>query len=124
MVRAGDHRLAGDVPACRGRRLALLLGLRDRSGAYLDGGKRYSLTVPLPVPGKLFWSITVYDAETRSQIQTEQDKAALRSRFELKDLDGLKSGAAHGPMRAEGARDHMGPNSPHAVVRLHPHLRT
>lgn len=58
---------------------------RDAGGAFLDGGKAYKLTVPQPVPAGLFWSITVYDAQTRSQIQTDQDKAALRSLFELKD---------------------------------------
>jgi hypothetical protein len=63
------------------------LGLRDQSGAYLDGGNSYRLSIPLPVPGKLFWSITVYDSQTRSQIQTDQDKAALRSLFELHDLN-------------------------------------
>ena len=61
------------------------LGLRDKSGAYLDGGKTYKLTVPQLVPGKLFWSVTVYDTETRSQVVTDQGKAALRSLFELKD---------------------------------------
>jgi hypothetical protein len=61
------------------------LGLRDGHGTYLDGGKTYRLTVPQPVPGRLFWSVTVYDAETRSQIQTDQGKAALRSLFELRD---------------------------------------
>lgn len=61
------------------------LGLRDSTGAYLDGGKTYKLTVPQPVPGKLFWSVTVYDAGTRSQVATDQEKAALRSMFELKD---------------------------------------
>lgn len=62
------------------------LGLRDVSGATLDGGKTYKLTVPQPVPGKLFWSVTVYDTDTRSQVMTDQGKAALRSLFELKDL--------------------------------------
>ena len=62
------------------------LGLRDNTGAYVDGGKTYKLTIPQPVPGKLFWSVTVYDAETRSQIQTDQGYAALRSMFELKEL--------------------------------------
>lgn len=61
------------------------LGVRDSGGAYLDGGKSYKLTMPTPVPANLFWSVTVYDAQTRSQIQTDQDKAALRSLFELKD---------------------------------------
>jgi hypothetical protein len=71
------------------------LGLRDQSGAYLDGGKSYKLSLPLPVPGKLFWSVTVYDAETRSQIQTDQDKAALRSLFELDNLAGSASADLH-----------------------------
>ena len=61
------------------------LGLRDSTGAYLDGSHTYRLAVPLPVPEKLFWSVTVYDAETRSQIATGQGKAALRSLFELKE---------------------------------------
>jgi len=62
------------------------LGLRDSKDTYLDGGKTYRLVVPQRVPGKLFWSVTVYDAETRSQVQTDQNKAALRSMFELKDI--------------------------------------
>jgi hypothetical protein len=62
------------------------LGTRDATGAYLDGGRSYTLTVPQPVPGKLFWSITVYDAETRSEIATDQNLAALRSMFELADI--------------------------------------
>jgi hypothetical protein len=64
------------------------LGVRDRDGVYLDGGQSYTLRVPLPVPGKLFWSVTVYDTDTRSQIQTDQKKAALRSLFELKHASG------------------------------------
>jgi hypothetical protein len=63
------------------------LGLRDQSGTYLYGGQTYRLAVPQPVPSRLFWSITVYDAETRSQIQTDQHQAALRSMFELADAE-------------------------------------
>ncbi|WP_213958970.1 MULTISPECIES: DUF1254 domain-containing protein [unclassified Variovorax] len=61
------------------------MSVRDAKGVYLDGGKNYKLTMPTPVPGKLFWSVTVYDTATRSQVQTDQDKGALRSLFELKD---------------------------------------
>jgi hypothetical protein len=68
------------------------LGLRDKSGIYLDGGKTYKLSVPQPVPARLFWSVTVYDTETRSQIVTDQGKAALRTLFELKDIP--KTGTA------------------------------
>jgi hypothetical protein len=70
------------------------LGHRDRGGAFLDGGRTYKLTVPQPVPASLFWSVTVYDAQTRSQIQTDQDKAALRSLFELKDAGDARLAAA------------------------------
>ena len=61
------------------------LGTRDATGAFLDGGNTYKLTVPQPVPARLFWSITIYDPDTRSEIVTDQGKAALRSLFELKD---------------------------------------
>ena len=64
------------------------LSAKDATGAYLDGGRTYKLTIPQPVPGKLFWSVTLYDSATRSQVQTDQDKAALRSLFELKDVKG------------------------------------
>ena len=64
------------------------LGVKDNTGAYLDGSKTYKLTVPLPVPDKLFWSVTIYDVLTRSEIKTDQDKAALRSTVELKGKTG------------------------------------
>ena len=73
------------------------LGVRDGRGEYLDGGKTYKLSVPLPVPAKLFWSLTVYDTDTRSQIATDQGKAALRSMFELKDVKGSSTELFFGP---------------------------
>ncbi|WP_337965510.1 DUF1254 domain-containing protein [uncultured Flavobacterium sp.] len=67
------------------------LGLKDKTGKYVDGAKTYKLTIPTPVPAKLFWSVTIYDALTRSQVATDQNKAALRSLFELKDKIGGQS---------------------------------
>ncbi len=82
------------------------LGHRDTTGTYLDGGKSYKLTVALPVPAGLFWSVTVYDAATRSEIKTAQDKAALRSLFELKDLGDVKSVDLYfGPKSPAGQED-------------------
>jgi hypothetical protein len=79
------------------------LGLRDRDGRYLDGSKAYVLKVPQPVPAKLFWSVTVYDAETRSQIKTDTNAAALRSLFELKDLANQKEAPLYfGPVAPAG----------------------
>ncbi|MGQ3214508.1 MAG: DUF1254 domain-containing protein [Shinella sp.] len=78
------------------------LGLRDKDGQYLDGAKAYRLRVPLPVPDRLFWSVTVYDAETRSQISTDQGKAALRSLFELASVKGDHADLYFGPEAPAG----------------------
>lgn len=81
------------------------LGTRDRTGAYLDGAKTYRLTVPLPVPAKLFWSVTVYDPDTRSEVQTKQKKAALRSLYELKGVTGSSVDLYFGPKAPKGHED-------------------
>ncbi|MFI5536529.1 DUF1214 domain-containing protein [Nocardia sp. NPDC051900] len=80
------------------------LAMRDGRGDYLDGSATYTLDIPRPVPAGLFWSVTVYDAQTRSQIQADQGKAALRSLFELRDLP------PDGPVRL-----HFGPIPPDGV---------
>lgn len=82
------------------------LGHKDKTGAYLDGGKSYRLRVPLPVPGKLFWSVTVYETDTRSQIRNKSRKWALRSLFELKNLSGNSVDLDFGPA-APGGRDNF-----------------
>ena len=82
------------------------LGLRGSTGATLDGGKSYKLTVPQPVPSKLFWSVTVYDTDTRSQVNTDQGKAALRSLFELKGKIGTSPVDLYfGPTAPSGHED-------------------
>jgi hypothetical protein len=52
---------------------------------WLLSRKTYKLTVPQPVPAKLFRSVTVYDPDSHSEIVTNTSKAALRSLYELKD---------------------------------------
>jgi hypothetical protein len=44
----------------------------DAAGQYLDGGKTYRLHLPPDIPVKEFWSVTVYDPQTRSMLQTDQ----------------------------------------------------
>lgn len=50
---------------------------KDKSGAWLDGGKNYSLRIPPNVPVKDFWAVTVYDNMSRSMIQTDTNKAGV-----------------------------------------------
>src|SRR5262249_13043703 len=45
---------------------------RDRSGAFLDGGKIYRLRIPSNIPVKNFWSIVAYDADSRSILRNNQ----------------------------------------------------
>ena len=45
---------------------------RDADGHYLDGGRTYRLHLPPGIPAKEFWSVTVYDPQTRSMLQTDQ----------------------------------------------------
>lgn len=44
----------------------------DKNGEYLDGSKDYKLHIPANVPAKDFWSVVVYDPQTRSELQTGQ----------------------------------------------------
>jgi hypothetical protein len=77
------------------------MGFRDSLGAYLDGSKSYKLTIPGVVPAKLFWSITVYDVDTRCLIATDQDKAAVRSHLDNPEAN------------SDGSYDiYFGPNAP------------
>ena len=43
----------------------------DTKGNYLNGGGVYRLTVPANVPVKDFWSVVVYDPQTRSQLVSD-----------------------------------------------------
>jgi hypothetical protein len=43
---------------------------KDSQGRWLDGGKTYRLRVPKDVPVAQFWSVTVYDNETRCFVKT------------------------------------------------------
>lgn len=44
----------------------------DSKGDYLDGSKNYKLRIPANVPAKDFWSVVIYDPQTRSELQTDQ----------------------------------------------------
>lgn len=45
---------------------------RDSAGRYLEGDLNYTLNIPANAPAKDFWSVVVYDPQTRSQLQTGQ----------------------------------------------------
>lgn len=52
---------------------------KDAEGNWLDGEKTYKLTLPPDVPAKDFWSVVLYDSQTRSMLQTDQQFPSLNS---------------------------------------------
>jgi hypothetical protein len=73
---------------------------KDKDGNRLDGGKSYRLHVPANAPAAAFWSLTIYDAATRSMIQNPSKDAAHSSYDKLK-------------VNADGSVDlYFGPKAP------------
>ncbi len=75
--------------------------VRDADGKYLNGTESYKLRLPANVPAKDFWSILVYDTQTRSMLQTDQQFPSLSSQ-----RGGIKQ-------NADGSFDiYFGPEAP------------
>jgi hypothetical protein len=55
------------------------LAFVDADGAPFDGSKTYRLHVPPSVPVNNFWSVLVYDTQTRSMLQTGQEWPSVTS---------------------------------------------
>jgi hypothetical protein len=72
------------APKHPGPSSAYLGAYKDKSGDWLDGGSSYRLHVPPDAPAKMFWSVTLYDVDTRSLLVNEQKIADRSSRMDLK----------------------------------------
>ena len=51
----------------------------DSKGKPLDGGKNYKLRLPPKIPSKDFWSVVLYDNQTRSMLQTDVPHPSIGS---------------------------------------------
>jgi hypothetical protein len=51
----------------------------DSKGRPLDGSKTYKIHLPPGIPAKNFWSFVVYDNQTRSMLQTDQQFPSISS---------------------------------------------
>ncbi|KOS57532.1 DUF1214 domain-containing protein, partial [Rhodococcus rhodochrous] len=55
------------------------LAFVDATGVPFDGDRTYRLHVPPQVPVNNFWSVLVYDTQTRSMLQTDQQWPSVTS---------------------------------------------
>lgn len=53
--------------------------MMDGEGNAFDGSKTYKLNIPDNVPAKDFWSLVVYDPQTRSELQTSNPFPSLNN---------------------------------------------
>jgi hypothetical protein len=73
----------------------------DANGNPFDGSKTYKLHLPAHIPAKDFWSVIVYDTQTRSMLQTDQRFPSVSSQNQ--DLQ----------VNADGSVDvYFGPKAP------------
>ena len=55
------------------------MGMVDSKGRPMDGSKTYKLRMPPDIPVVDFWALTMYDTQTRCQLQTDQQFPTLDS---------------------------------------------
>ncbi len=86
-----------------------LLAMQDANKQFFDGGKTYRLTLPKGIPYHNFWSLTLYDNQTRSMLATPQNHPRAGSQS-------YPSPAAEA--NADGSTTvHIGPQQPPGVKR-------
>lgn len=96
---------SGSVPKTPGIGQAYLAAYRDAKGHTFDGGKTYRLNIPPNVPVNQFWSVTLYDIETRCIIQNKEQIGDLSSRMDL-------------VMNGDGSVDlYFGPTAPRGMEK-------
>lgn len=90
-----------------------LSAYRDANGEWFDGGKTYRLRVSPNVPAGQFWSVALYDIETRCFMDTQYDKAEIGSRNDLATNDDGSVDLVFGPERpAESPESNWLPTVP------------
>jgi hypothetical protein len=56
-----------------------IYAMRDSDGNFFDGGRNYRVKLPADIPESRFWSLMLYDRQTRSMLQTDQPKPDVGS---------------------------------------------
>jgi hypothetical protein len=100
------------APKRPGPSSAYLSAYKDKAGNWLDGGTSYRLRVPPHPPIKLFWSVTIYDVDTRALILNDQKIADRSSRMDLRKNDDGSVDIYCGPKAPAGFEQNWIPTVP------------
>lgn len=100
------------APKRPGPSSAYLSAYKDKAGKWLDGGTSYRLHVPPNAPIKLFWSVTLYDLDTRALILNDQKIADRSSRMDLRENEDGSVDIYVGPKAPAGFEKNWIPTVP------------
>jgi hypothetical protein len=92
---------------------AYLGAYHDKEGHAFDGGESYHLHVPPNPPAKQFWSVTLYDIDTRGLVQNKEQIADRNPRQPgvVKNADGSVD-LYFGPAAPKGFEHNWIPTTP------------
>jgi hypothetical protein len=107
-----------------GRGSQYALNSSDQDGKILYGAKTYRLNIPAKAPAKDFWSVVVYDPQTRSELQTSQPFPSKNNKRDalVTNADGsvdLYFGPAAPPGKAANWTETVAGKSWFAILRLY-----
>ncbi|HEY7296902.1 MAG TPA: DUF1254 domain-containing protein [Xanthobacteraceae bacterium] len=114
----------GMVSQIPGKGAAYEIAFNDADGDPLSGDASYKLTLPANVPAKLFWSVTLYEAENASGLATKARRfPSLGSRDKpVQNADGTTD-LYIGPKAPQGKEANWLPTAPgrkfFAILRLY-----
>jgi len=99
-------------PSAHGVGQAYLATYRDKNGHPFDGANTYRLHVPPNAPAKNFWSMTLYDLDTRTFIENKEEIADRSSRMDLRKNDDSSVDVFLGPVPPTGFEKNWIPTIP------------
>jgi hypothetical protein len=92
----------GMVSYTPGRGANYMIGFTDSEGAPLFGGTNYRVNLPPKIPARIFWSMTLYDAENSSGLANGQPFPSLGSRDKPTENADGSTDLYFGPKAPEG----------------------
>ena len=113
----------GMVSMTPGKGAFYMIAFEDAAGDPLVGDQSYVLNLPPDIPAKLFWSVTLYEAENASGLDNGQPFPSLGKLDEPRQNQDGSTDLYIGPQAPEGEADNWLATAPgrgfFAILRLY-----